>query len=95
MDLARLYADAQERVIDLVSPLSPPTLASPVPGTPRWTVEELVAHSGSATTLREVRFVLFGADAEAAFRAEANRQLVAGKQSRDEDRGEEGQRNGR
>ena len=52
MDLARLYADAQQRVIDLVAPLSPPTLATPVPGTPLWTVEQLIAHlAGVATDL--------------------------------------------
>ncbi len=44
MDLARLYADAQGRVIDLVSPLSAPALATTVPGTPRWTIEQLTAH---------------------------------------------------
>jgi uncharacterized protein (TIGR03083 family) len=44
MDLARLYADAQARVIDLVTHLSPPSLAAAVPGTPQWTIEQLVAH---------------------------------------------------
>ena len=44
MDLPRLYAAAQTRVIDLVSTLSPPALATTVPGTPRWTVEQLVCH---------------------------------------------------
>lgn len=40
-------------------------------------LQEVVAHAGHPSSLREVRFVLFGADAEAAFREEANRQLVA------------------
>jgi uncharacterized protein (TIGR03083 family) len=44
MDLARLYADAQARVMDLVRPLSAPSLATRVPGTPQWTIEQLVAH---------------------------------------------------
>ena len=44
MDLAALYTQTQDRIVDLVSPLSPPALAHPVPGTPRWTVIELVAH---------------------------------------------------
>jgi O-acetyl-ADP-ribose deacetylase (regulator of RNase III) len=61
----------------------------------RIMLQELVAHSRSASTIREVRFVLFGADAEAAFRAEANRRLLAGEQSREEDRREERQRNDR
>jgi O-acetyl-ADP-ribose deacetylase len=39
-------------------------------------VEEVIAHSRNPTTLRQVRFVLFGTDAESAFRDEVNRQLV-------------------
>ena len=39
-------------------------------------VEEVIAHSRKPTTLRQVRFVLFGGDAESAFRDEVNRQLV-------------------
>jgi O-acetyl-ADP-ribose deacetylase (regulator of RNase III) len=41
----------------------------------RIMIEEVVAHAGGQTSLEEVRFVLFGADAEAAFRADAERQL--------------------
>jgi len=41
----------------------------------RIMVEEVVAHSRTPTSVREVRFVLFGSQAEAAFRQEANRQL--------------------
>src|SRR6202165_6314864 len=48
-------------------------------------LEAVVAHGRNPTTIREVRFVLFGADAEAAFREEANRQLVAGEQPGEED----------
>lgn len=44
MDLVQLYRDAQARVVELVGTLSPPTLATPVPATPLWTVEQLVAH---------------------------------------------------
>jgi O-acetyl-ADP-ribose deacetylase len=39
-------------------------------------VEEVIAHSRNATTIRQVRFVLFGEDAESAFRQEVDRQLV-------------------
>jgi uncharacterized protein (TIGR03083 family) len=44
MDLAALYVDAQLRVIDLVSPLAPPALASWVPGAPRWTIAQVICH---------------------------------------------------
>jgi len=40
-------------------------------------VEEVVAHGRKPSSIRQVRFVLFGAEAESAFRDEANRQLVA------------------
>jgi O-acetyl-ADP-ribose deacetylase (regulator of RNase III) len=42
----------------------------------RTMLEEVVAHGGHAGSLMEVRFVLFGDEAEAAFRAEAERQLT-------------------
>jgi O-acetyl-ADP-ribose deacetylase (regulator of RNase III) len=61
----------------------------------RIMLDEVAAQGGKRTTLREVRFVLFGADAETAFRDEADRRLVAAEQSRQEDRGEEGQRHRR
>jgi O-acetyl-ADP-ribose deacetylase (regulator of RNase III) len=41
----------------------------------RIMLEEVVAHSRIPTSIREIRFVLFGAEAEAMFRQEANRQL--------------------
>ena len=41
----------------------------------RIMVEEVVAHSRKPSSVREVRFVLFGAEAECAFRDEATRQL--------------------
>lgn len=44
MDLVALYTQTQDRIVDLVSPLSSAALARPVPGTPRWTVVELVSH---------------------------------------------------
>lgn len=44
MDLPRLYADVQDRIVDLVAPLPAADLATMVPGTPRWTVQQLVAH---------------------------------------------------
>ena len=43
----------------------------------RIMMEEVVALAPTATSLRDVRFVLFGDDAEAAFRVEAERQLTA------------------
>ena len=53
----------------------------------RIMLEEAVSHSRSGTSLKEVRFVLFGADAEAAFRREADRLLRAEK-AREDYRGE-------
>ena len=43
----------------------------------RIMIEEVVALAPAVTSLREVRFVLFGGDAESAFRSEAERQLTA------------------
>jgi len=43
----------------------------------RIMLEEVVAHGAHPTSLMEVRFVLFGDEAEAAFRHEADRQLTA------------------
>src|SRR6202035_2723711 len=42
----------------------------------RIMLEEVVIHGAQATSLNEVRFVLFGDEAEAAFRQEAERQLT-------------------
>jgi len=61
----------------------------------RIMLEEVVAHAKNPTGIRDVRFVLLGADAESAFRDEANRQLVAAEQPGEEDRGEERQRHHR
>jgi len=57
----------------------------------RIMIDEVVSHARSGTSLEEVRFVLFGADGEAAFRREADRLLRAEK-TREEDRGEKRQR---
>jgi len=43
----------------------------------RIMIEEVVALAPTVTSLRQVRFVLFGDDAESAFRSEAERQLTA------------------
>jgi O-acetyl-ADP-ribose deacetylase len=43
----------------------------------RIMLEEVTRHGAQATSLTEVRFVLFGGEAEAAFRGEAERQLAA------------------
>ena len=40
-------------------------------------IEEVIAHSRNPSSLRQVRFVLFGGDAESAFRDEVNRQLAS------------------
>jgi O-acetyl-ADP-ribose deacetylase len=61
----------------------------------RIMLEEVVASGRNPSSLRELRFVLFGAEAEAAFRAEADRQLAATEQSGNEDRREKRQRHGR
>ncbi len=58
----------------------------------RIMLEEVVAHGRNPTSIRQVRFVLFGAHAETAFREEANRQLVAAEQPGEKDRGEEHER---
>jgi uncharacterized protein (TIGR03083 family) len=44
MDLAALYSDTQARILELVSPLSGSDLATPIPGTPLWTVRQLLSH---------------------------------------------------
>jgi O-acetyl-ADP-ribose deacetylase (regulator of RNase III) len=41
----------------------------------RIMLEEVVAHARTPTSLKELRFVLFGDEAEAALKAEADRQL--------------------
>jgi O-acetyl-ADP-ribose deacetylase (regulator of RNase III) len=43
----------------------------------RIMLEEVVAHGAHPTSLQEVRFVLFGDEAEAKFRTEAEQQLAA------------------
>jgi O-acetyl-ADP-ribose deacetylase (regulator of RNase III) len=57
----------------------------------RIMIEEVATHAQTGTTLKEVRFVLLGADAEAAFRREAERQLSA-EETWEEDRGKKRQR---
>ena len=51
--------------------------AFPLDECARIMLEEVVAHGRNPTSVAEVRFVLFGDDAEAAFRREADRQLTA------------------
>ena len=48
----------------------------PIDECARIMIEEVAAHAKGGTSLTGVRFVLFGDDAEAAFRAEAGRQLT-------------------
>jgi O-acetyl-ADP-ribose deacetylase (regulator of RNase III) len=63
----------------------------PIDDCARIMLEAVLAHAQTGTSLNEVRFVLFGADAEAAFRREAERQLSA-EETRKEDRGKKRQR---
>lgn len=49
----------------------------PIDQCARIMIEEVAAHCRGNTTLKEVQFVLFGEDAETAFRQEAERQLSA------------------
>lgn len=44
MDAAAIYGDARRRIIGLVTTLSPDQLATTVPGSPLWTVKDVVAH---------------------------------------------------
>ncbi len=48
----------------------------------RIMLEEVVAHVRGGTSLKEIRFALFGEDAETTFRAEAERQLASGGSSK-------------
>jgi O-acetyl-ADP-ribose deacetylase len=57
----------------------------------RIMLEEVAAHGRATTSVTQVRFVLFGSEAEAVFRREADRQLSAEK-TREEDRGKKRQR---
>lgn len=44
MELGVLYADTRSRIVELVSSLTPDQLATPTPGCPEWTVQDVVAH---------------------------------------------------
>jgi uncharacterized protein (TIGR03083 family) len=44
VDLGELYRDGQRRVVALVGELGPEELRARVPGCPRWTVRDVVAH---------------------------------------------------
>lgn len=44
MELGALYADTRSRIVELVSSLTPEELATPTPGCPEWTVQDVVAH---------------------------------------------------
>lgn len=43
-EIADRYADARPRIVALVGSLSPAELETPVPGTPKWTVHNLLSH---------------------------------------------------
>jgi O-acetyl-ADP-ribose deacetylase len=79
--------DSTRRSLEIASDRGLRSVAFPAVGTgiarfpleecARIMLEEVVAHSQKPSSIRQVRFVLFGAEAESAFRDEANRQLVA------------------
>ena len=48
--IASLYAAAHERVVDLVRRLDSERAATPVPGTPEWSVHDVVAHLAAIPT---------------------------------------------
>ena len=82
---AEALRSSTRRSLQLAAARGMSTIAFPAVGTgiarfpltecARIMLEETGAHARGATTLREVRFVLFGEDAQAAFRAEADRQF--------------------
>ena len=57
----------------------------------RIMLEEVATHAAQGSSLKEVRFVLFGDEAEATFRREAERQLAA-EETGEKDRRQEDQR---
>jgi O-acetyl-ADP-ribose deacetylase (regulator of RNase III) len=63
----------------------------PIDECARIMVEEVAVHARTGTSLRHVRFVLFGGEAEEAFRTEAERQLSV-EEAGEEERGKERQR---
>ena len=62
MDLAELYRSSHGRVIERVAGLAPAQLAATVPGTPLWSVADLVAHvTGVASDALHSRLAAAGA----------------------------------
>jgi O-acetyl-ADP-ribose deacetylase (regulator of RNase III) len=84
---AESLRQSTRRSLEIAREKSLTTIAFPAVGTgiahfpmdecARIMLEEVVAHARRGTSLKEVRFVLFGAHAEDAFRGEAARQLTA------------------
>ncbi len=64
----------------------------PIDQCARIMLEEVAAHCRRGTSLRDIRFVLFGQEAEAAFKAEAGRQLGSAEKAGKEDRDQEADR---
>ena len=61
-NLAELYRSSHGRVSERVAGLAPAQLAAPVPGTPLWTVADLVAHvTGVASDALHRRLAAAGA----------------------------------
>ena len=84
---AQSLRDSTRRSLEIASERGLQSIAFPAVGTgiahfpldecARIMLEEVVTHGAQATSLKEVRFVLFGDDAETAFRREAERHLAA------------------
>ena len=85
---AESLRSATRRSLEIASERGLHSIAFPAVGTgiahfplddcARIMLEEVVRHGSGTTSLTEVRFVLFGDEAEATFRAEAERQLPPG-----------------
>jgi O-acetyl-ADP-ribose deacetylase (regulator of RNase III) len=98
---AESLRDSTRRSLEIANQRGLRSIAFPAVGTgiarfpihdcARIMLEAVLAHAQAGTSLNEVRFVLYGADAEAAFRREAERQLGA-EETREKDRGKKRQR---
>jgi uncharacterized protein (TIGR03083 family) len=73
-EVADRYASARSRVVTMVGPLTNEEASTPVPGTPRWDVRELVSHlAGGATDMVTGNVEGAGGDRWTAAQVEARR----------------------
>jgi uncharacterized protein (TIGR03083 family) len=78
-EIADRYADARERVIALAATLTAHQRGLPVPGTPRWTVRELLSHLvGCPISLAAGDLDGAGGEAWTQAQVEARRELSVG-----------------